>query len=96
MYVHRFQVKAAKLAGSFQLAGSFPVDMLRYDSCIPDTEQDANNIIASIQTYGTDDVGEITLRHYSTANNIAHALTEARWQSFGWQIVNFLDSRKIS
>lgn len=66
--------------------GSFPVDMLRYDACIPATESDAN-IIASSQ-YDPDPTTPTRVQLRRFAASKASRPTDGRWSSFGWQVVD--------
>lgn len=67
---------------------NFPLDMLRYDHCWPDTSEDAVKI-------GTDDpaiwahpdsgvMAVFLSRHVSSPKDLP---TEGRWNSFGWKII---------
>jgi len=60
-------------------SGKFPIDMLRYDRCVPATESDANGI-ASREAYGRC----IGLIRFSSARRSAPNI--ARWKSFGWVV----------
>lgn len=87
MYVTRFTVEGS---------GHFPIDMLRYDRCYPD---------------GQDDVGEIDVCHHDgddyfkrirKVNLVTfHAIkggehvTVARWASFGWKVTNVTYCGKV-
>ena len=68
-------------------AGEFPIDMLRYDSCVPQTEGD---VIQIRRTFGEDrtkfdEPRRLRIRKYSV---IAEPkLAEGRWLSFGWRVV---------
>lgn len=60
-------------------SGGFPFDMLRYDNCFPDKEEDSAAV-------GADHVlpyREVWLRRVSlgTPANVD------RWRSFGWEVV---------
>lgn len=68
--------------------GPFPIDMLRYDSCIPASEADSN-VIAVTHTpgYRRDTEKVVKLRKYTAVRGVAPA-TEGRWQSFGWTVVH--------
>lgn len=64
-------------------AGDFPVDMLRYDSCVPFEEKESMEI-------GQGDglrlrKRQVVLRRFSTSGMPA---TEGRWKSFGWNVVS--------
>ena len=71
LYIHEFQVVG-------QL--TFPVDMLRYDSCFPATSEDAVKIAPHFEREGTE---EIHLVSYSEKSWVP---TQARWISFGWKV----------
>jgi hypothetical protein len=58
--------------------GRFPIDMLRYDNCVPASENDA----ISIET--GKDMRTVRLRRFVTDNTNGPAV--GRWQSFGWDI----------
>jgi hypothetical protein len=69
----------------------FPLDMLRYDSCVPATETDAGIIAATLrgdherlQAVGW--TGVVTLRRFSQTKGAM--LTSGRWESFGWRVVS--------
>lgn len=57
-------------------SGIFPVDMLRYDSCYPASQEDASKLL-------DDDYREIRISRTSELKG--STFTVARWQSFGWQ-----------
>jgi hypothetical protein len=57
--------------------GEFPIDMLRYDSACPDTENDSI-AMKSI------DPRRIHLRRFSIGREPSHG----RWESFGWKVIS--------
>lgn len=59
----------------------FPIEMLRYDSCIPATERDAHAIAASIS--GARRGPPINLIRVSRTDALP---SEGRWASFGWSV----------
>lgn len=61
-------------------SGPFPVDMLRYDACWPESERKSSWIESSIrhETSGVVGVELLTDRH--------DAPTLRRWESFGWRV----------
>ncbi len=59
--------------------GAFPIDMLRYDSCVPATESDSYRIAGP-----EDEERRIRLRTFSE-NVRDNGPTLGRWQSFGWE-----------
>lgn len=67
--------------------GCFPVDMLRFDSCVPCTEGDAMQIQRTFQENRGkfDEPRRVRLRKYSVLANSQPAW--ARWDSFGWREV---------
>lgn len=59
----------------------FPIDMLRYDRCTPNTEEDSNRIEAAMDR----NAPPVELRH--TGALTKHWMpTDDRWVSFGWHI----------
>jgi len=58
--------------------GHFPVDMLRYDTCWPSSQEDV------AQAFAEKGVRKVRL---STPYN---RVTEGRWLSFGWHVVTEL------
>lgn len=64
---------------------AFPIDMLRYDSAHPASEEDSNNIARSVASYGADhDALEVRVKMRGDP-------TLDRWKSFGWQVVGMID-----
>jgi len=61
-------------------SGHFPVDMLRYDTCVPYGQDDINKAFC--------DDGERTVRliAYHSKDTRGEA-TSGRWKSFGWNVV---------
>lgn len=69
--------------------GFFPLDMLRYDSCFPDTQEDVEKIDNSnMEVSGRS-------RTVKLRRNIPRRIQPsiARWNSFGWGVD--MDSIKI-
>jgi len=70
---------------------SFPVDMLRYDDCCPNTESDSARIHQSFDLRGR--LPNLTnpkefiveLRHFGAPN---FKPTWGRWESFSWKVVD--------
>lgn len=60
--------------------GKFPFDMLRYDHCVPATEQDADTMGRT--SYDAQRV--VILKRY---RGIPGYWTPARWKSFGWPLI---------
>jgi hypothetical protein len=63
----------------------FPIDMLRYDSCWPETEQDSVEISATLFRW-SDPLHQRT----GTPVNLYSAHTPPtpeRWETFGWRVV---------
>lgn len=73
MYTHRVTVE-----GSFQ----FPVDMLRYDYCFPDSEADSAAIANEEHSREPRRV-----RVVQVTDSKRPMFTPARWESFGWKIL---------
>jgi hypothetical protein len=75
MFLHTFRVRGD---------GSFPVDMLRYDSCFPATEGAASLIERSIRDGALSRDREVTLHAWQHRD---WTPTHGRWESFNWKIV---------
>jgi hypothetical protein len=74
--------------------GSFPVDMLRYDSCWPRTENDSANISLTFSMDLMDKSLFDSVKRELMTTGIelvtnSKYITRARWESFGWQVKEF-------
>ena len=76
----------------------FPLDMLRYDTCVPASESDANLIrytiedhVETLKSLGWN--GTVLLRRFERDG--AGQPTDARWRSFGWEIVSLTDVNEV-
>jgi len=80
IYRHEFQVR-----GSL----AFPLDMLRYDQCYPAIEEETHEIAHSIDM-AHQGIKQFTIKlvHYDA--RAKWEPTAARWQSFGWQVVDYV------
>lgn len=81
-YHHTFTVEGA---------GTFPIDMLRYDCCHPDRGEDAG----AIEEYPQRDRGLSTRRSVQLARITAGRgwqPTAGRWASFGWIVTEHQES----
>lgn len=58
---------------------TFPLDMLRYDRCCPDRQDD----VSALEDVLARSEKEETVRVVRISPNKANPWTEARWQSFG-------------
>ena len=75
MYYHEFTVK-----GGY----AFPVDMLRYDHCYP---RDTESALAMTYTIKDEKLYmEERVIHLGTVSVKTWTPTDARWQSFGWEV----------
>lgn len=63
-------------------SGSFPIDMLRYDSCWPRTEIDSSKITFTGEPLERRQV------ELATLTRSPWEPTEGRWASFGWHVVS--------
>jgi hypothetical protein len=61
-------------------AGTFPVDMLRYDSCCPETQDDVAEMTGRLSGKR-----RVVLRRFSRSGVEAE---RSRWRSFGWTVVS--------
>lgn len=59
-------------------SGPFPLDMLRYDSCVPHDEHDSTEAAADLGRRA------VVLRCYSPSGTV----TPGRWASFGWRVLD--------
>lgn len=92
LYRHLFQVSLKP-----GLTRAFPLDMLRYDHCIPATSEDVGKIVDTLADYVSDLDNEseltITLSAYWEKPYKPKA---ERWRSFGWQVVDgSLETQKM-
>lgn len=83
------ELKQAMYRRTVTVCGSttFPVDMLRYDRCVPATETDAAIIERTI--VHADVTAMIVLNMYSVKPRMWP--TDGRWLTFGWRIVSVED-----
>ncbi len=63
---------------------AFPLDMLRYDSCWPESDQDALAIAKSLEKYPDEACSVTVCRHSTSKRDLGW--TDARWESFGCKI----------
>lgn len=82
MWHHRFRIR---------FAGSFPIDMLRYDGCYPETEQDSAVIEQSMKPIG-DSAGLVHL--VAIKDHRDWKPTADRWISFMARVENQDTSRR--
>ena len=70
----------AKISGT----GGFPIDMLRYDNCIPASEEDAHTIerVCNPMLWGEEPTWTVQVKKYSDLKGHGY-WTEGRWNSFG-------------
>lgn len=69
-------------------SGPFPIDMLRYDHCWPETEQSSSG-----QIYDSFISRRKNFPRYKIALVGVMPPTRARWESFGWKLI---DERKVT
>ena len=67
--------------------GSFPLDMLRYDSCVPATASQAHKLTDDIMAA----VRVVVLRRWNCQSDGRPQWETRRWASFGWTIIDDLD-----
>ncbi len=67
--------------------GNFPIDMLRFDRCVPSTESDAHKIEHTTVEHTLREKPlsprQVNLRSYTPDM----APTAGRWESFGWKVI---------
>ena len=64
--------------------GPFPLDMLRYDGCFPDTSVDVEKIRGSFNILGPN---KWSIRVVKISQQKWEPTTK-RWESFGWKVIN--------
>ena len=69
--------------------GHFPLDMLRYDVCHPQRQDDVSLLDESHRDpkFFTE-VWTIELARYGLTKEDAGRVTTERWRSFGWSVVH--------
>jgi hypothetical protein len=68
-------------------SGEFPIDMLRYDSCCPATEEDSHIVSRSFNNYENWNVCVKKVLLESLSKKDLHtSFTEGRWRSFGCNV----------
>lgn len=66
----------------------FPMDMLRYDACYPFDQHSVDQISDSHEAYNWRDKATDKLRVFKVTLVSLQSPTEARWESFGWRVLN--------
>lgn len=64
--------------------GTFPIDMLRYDRCVPRTGDDVHAIVMASIAERPLETRKVSLQMYSTSKE---GPTKDRWKSFGWEVI---------
>lgn len=74
----------------------FPLDMLRYDNCVPATSEDASNILVSqhCTMSGIQDPSKHIRIHLRRFTASTPAPTFARWHSMGWRVLHHHEMEK--
>jgi len=83
LYYHRFTVEGT---------GHFPHDMLRYDGCWPSTSEDASKI--SFYIHLEPDKEAKRKIQLTSVGHKDWKPTLGRWQSFGWQVIEYGNERR--
>lgn len=84
------RMKCNMTAITVEGCGSFPTDMLRYDACVPDGQEDVNKIDGGYAEWGRGS-RQVNLRMYTPVGGREGA-TVARWESFGWRVIKQVKS----
>lgn len=69
-------------------SGSFPIDMLRYDRCVPASEQDAVEIQRTFNESPRSHKPIALIRFGAGPWDGTPRMEYGRWQSFGWVVQN--------
>lgn len=103
MHYIKFTVRGEKMIGG--RIHSFPLDMLRYDSCFPATPEDVSWMISALNDrtepvelmLGT--IGIRAFKGWKQGDPIPSTsicpVTIERWHSFGWEVTEIYPSKKI-
>lgn len=72
---------------TFTSDAAFPIDMLRYDDCSPDSEVDSYEILRTLHEWrerepGSGELSHITVKKFMFEKRAPFTLD--RWKSFGW------------
>ena len=68
--------------------GTFPIDMLRYDTAAPATESDSHALMDS--GFDTEKrQRQVTLRRFAREDDRNNHHAERRWESYGWRVVTY-------
>jgi hypothetical protein len=77
-------------------AGTFPVDMLRYDGCYP---ADTESAVSMARTRRDDETFHSKVRRVRLVTchttKLNHGITDARWRSFGWRVTEIRYRHKV-
>lgn len=73
--------------------GGFPIDMLRYDNCIPASEEDANTIerVCNPMLWEEEPKWTVRVKKYSDLKSRGY-WTSGRWNSFGCVLIEVAGS----
>ena len=66
-------------------SGHFPFDMLRYDSCFPNSQTDVNNLDTVPRGSDLQRQRRVELTHNDTRKRWTP--TTGRWESFSWRVL---------
>lgn len=66
-------------------ATTFPIDMLRYDTCYPHSMEDVNRISSAMRRVPNIGEESVTLRRI--VDTKTRKPTNDRWLSFGWEVI---------
>jgi hypothetical protein len=76
VYAFRFKVEGQ---------GRFPIEMLRYDRCHPNSSMDCEHISFDPE-WRSDPPRQVTLTKYGVSKE--DLPSKERWETFGWQVVS--------
>jgi hypothetical protein len=65
----------------------FPIDMMRYDSCVPFSESDSHAIVRSMSGSAATATTRVALRRF--AASVDAGPTVRRWEFMGWLVVAY-------
>ena len=94
MYTSSFVVGLRDVKSPLAAGPLFPMDMLRYEGCFPQTSDDVNWMCDALDYQTIRDHNDIRITLVTRHSEKKPRLALARWESFGWTIVGEPVTRK--
>lgn len=79
--------KTNRIRFRVQGSGTFPFDMLRYDGCYPESQDDVHRMLDS--AYADPTLGTVRIVNLiqPVVAGFKKVVTVERWESFGWKVI---------